>query len=234
MKFWSMYCLEVYCSAVWGRINRCREAQSQVAYASEIEDEDFSDAGYNHPSSHMIPQQSITNPNSWLHGWNFVTELYRILEHAMDDFYQRTSSRVGPVSLGDLFGNGIPHQSHALNRVMSMYSDLPPMFKEPQEISQNGKQQSSLDKNVGFQSANITATLHHVRMILTSPAEETVDQKYAIARDLLDGLTKIPACYLRAMSSPLLLQIAAIASIISSPMKRPYSESEYVNIRQVL
>jgi hypothetical protein len=71
-------------------------------------------------------------------------------------------------------------------------------------------------------------------MILTSPAEETVDQKYAIARDLLDGLTKIPACYLRAMSSPLLLQIAAIASIISSPMKRPYSESEYVTIRQVL
>jgi hypothetical protein len=108
------------------------------------------------------------------------------------------------------------------------------MFKEPQGISQNANQQSNPDKNFGFQSANITATLHHVRMILTSPAEETVYQKYAVACDLLDGLNKIPACYLRAMSSPLLLQIAAIASILSSPMKRPYCEPEYINIRQAL
>jgi hypothetical protein len=224
-----MYCLEVYYSAVWGKISRCREAQSRVSYPSEVEDDNFSDAGYNNYQNLLTaPQQPIKNPKSWLHGWNFVTELYRILEHAMDDFHQRSSNSSGPAALVDLAGSGQPQQNHVLKMVMSKYSNLDPIFKEPKGSSQFGKQQSSLDRNFCFQAANITTTLHHVRMIITSSAEERVGQKCAIVRDLLDGLKKIPDCYLRAMSSPLLLQIAAIASILTSPISRPLILSLYM------
>src|SRR6266487_3088686 len=98
-----MYTLEVYSSIVWGSIIRCRESQSYVCFPSEVDDEFFSDSGYHPPGALMSTfQTQVTNPISWLHGWNFTTELYRILEHAMDDFHRRRPSNIGPFSPSDI------------------------------------------------------------------------------------------------------------------------------------
>jgi hypothetical protein len=77
-QFWSMYQLEVYSSITWGSVIRCREAPSQVSYPSEINDEFFSDAGYqglNTPMQGYNPPQAVRNSSCWLHGWNFTTEV---------------------------------------------------------------------------------------------------------------------------------------------------------------
>jgi hypothetical protein len=204
-----------------------------VSFPSELDDDFFSDAGYNPPTSHApgLPSQAIINPLSWLHGWNFTTQLYRILEHAINDYHRRRPT-IGPFSPSDLFGREMPHQSTVLNKVMSMHNELPPRFKETKMIPQNGK--GGLEDKFSFQAANITATLQLVRMILFTSEDATVDQKCAIARDLLDGFSKVPVFYLRAISSPLLHHLAGIGSILGSVIEGPISESSYLQVRQVL
>jgi hypothetical protein len=224
--------LEVYSSIVWGSITRCREAQCHVSYPSEVDDENFSDTGYNPQNSFMTPQQTITNPNCWLHGWNFTTELYRILEHAMDELHLRRLSNIGSVSLSDLFRKRVPHKSVVLDKVTSMYEELPAQFKGIKSMPQNGK--GGPDDKIGFQVTNITATFHLLRMILFTSEEATIDQKCAITRDLLDSFAKIPIVFLRASSSPLFHQSAAIGSILGSEMEEPLSESSHLQVREVL
>jgi hypothetical protein len=204
-----------------------------VSFPSEVDDDFFSDAGYNPPNSLTsgLPSQGIANPLSWLHGWNFTTQLYRILEHAIDDYHRRRPT-IGPFSPSDLFGREMPHQSAVLNKVMSMHNELPPRFKETKMIPQNGKR--GLEDKFSFQAANITATLQLVRMILFTSEDATVDQKCAIARDLLDGFSKVPVFYLRAISSPLLHHLAGIGSILGSVIEGPISESSFLQVRQVL
>jgi hypothetical protein len=226
-----MYSLEVYSSIVWGGVIRCREAQSHVFYPSEVDDEFFSDAGYNLPNNLMptFPQQAITNPISWLHGWNFTTNLYRILEHAMNDFHRRRPSNGGPP---DLFGRRRTHQNVDLDKIMSVHEELPEHFKDIRLNPQNGK--GGPEDKYSFQAANITATLQLVRMIFFTSEDATVDQKCAVARDLLESFAKVPIFFLRAISSPLLHHLAGIGSILGSVMEGPLSESSYLQVRDVL
>ncbi|KUJ10337.1 uncharacterized protein LY89DRAFT_689616 [Mollisia scopiformis] len=229
--FWSMYTLEVYSSIVWGNIIRCREAQSHVQYPSEIDDEFFTDAGY-HPPNSLVPSPQVAgNTICWLHGLNFCTELYRILEHAMDDFHRRRPVR-NQFSPPALFNRETPQQSDVLNKVMSMYEELPPRFKETRLNLSHG--QGGLEDKFSFQAANITATLQLVRMVLFTSKDATVDEKCAIARDLVESFNKIPIEFLRAISSPLLHHVAGIGAILGSAIEGPISEPSYHQIRVVL
>jgi hypothetical protein len=132
-----MYKLEVYSSIVWGGIIRCRESQFHVFYPGEVDDDRFSERGFENllpeaPTNRRLSGTSttVTNDASWLHGWNFTTELYRILEHAMDDFHRRRPQNIGPFSPSDLFVRHTPSQSVVLDKVMSMHAELPDRFKE--------------------------------------------------------------------------------------------------------
>ena len=156
-----MYTLEVYSSIVWGGIIRCREAQSRVFYPSEVDDDRFSERGF----ENLLPESSenrrggvssttVTNNSSWLHGWNFTTELYRILEHAMDDFHRRRPQNIGPFSPSDLFVREAPSQSAVLAKVMSMHAELPDRFKETRTVVSD-----MIEDRFSFQAANIAATL---------------------------------------------------------------------------
>lgn len=157
-----MYTLEVYCSIVWAGVIRCRESQSRVAYPNEIDDEFFSDKGFmpRHTGHTAISRDThelvdtIIDPTCWLHGWNFTTELYRILEHAMDDFKRKRPISLSPFSPSDLFIRDAPSQSMILERVMSMHTELPIMFKEARSMV------NEMSEDIfGYQAANITATL---------------------------------------------------------------------------
>lgn len=115
---------------------------------------------------------------------------------------------------------------------MEMHEQLPARFKETKLMPQNGK--GGLEAKFSFQAANITATLQLVRMVLFSADEATVEQKCDIARDLLDSFAKIPAFFLRAISSPLLHHFAGIGTILGSVIEGPLSEPSYLQVREVL
>jgi hypothetical protein len=156
-----MYTLEVYSSIVWGGITRCRESQSRVFYQGEVDDDRFSERGFENllpeaPTNRRLSGTSttVTNDASWLHGWNFTTELYRILEHAMDDFHRRRPQNIGPFSPSDLFVQHTPSQSVVLDKVMSMHAELPDRFKETRTVVSD-----MIGDRFSFQAANIAATL---------------------------------------------------------------------------
>ncbi|KAH7346556.1 hypothetical protein BKA65DRAFT_279312 [Rhexocercosporidium sp. MPI-PUGE-AT-0058] len=231
--FWSLYTLEVYYSIVWGGVIRCRESQSRVAFPSEVDDEFLLEGNVlSRPGEPNLSRISdpVRNPSCWLHGWNFTTEMYRILEHAMDDFHRRREQTVGPFSPSDLFPRDAPPQSVVLGKVMLMHAELPSRFKE----SRNAVGEMSEDI-FGFQAANITATIQLVRMVLFTAEESTVSQKCTIANELLDGFSKVPVSFLRAISSPLLYHLAGIGSILGSVMvESPLSEADYRQVRSSL
>ena len=99
-----MYNFEVYSAAIWGSVVSAREAQSNVHYPTEVDDEFLSRAEEDVGHSQLQTQSEIataytldnwggmSGPVSWLQGWNFVTDLYRVLEHAIDGFRSRNPS----------------------------------------------------------------------------------------------------------------------------------------------
>lgn len=158
-----MYTLDVYSTIVWGGIIHWREAQARVSYPSEIEDEWFSDTGIHIPTTIGV-QASKDLPSlvsrlngsssSWLRGWNFTTDLYRILEHVMDQYHRLKGRSASLPTVTELFTSDTPSQAKILEHVMALYNQLPQRFKETPEIEGDASEDRS-----NFQAANITATL---------------------------------------------------------------------------
>jgi len=222
-----MYNLEVYSSIIWGSVVRCQEAQSKVSYPSEVEDELFTDSGYHLPSSihSTFPTHTITNSESWLHGWNFTTDLYRILEHIVDDSRRSRDLKTGRFTPSDIFGRDVIDQKTILGKAMLMHEQLPARFKDAK---------MGQEEKFSFQAANIALTLQLVRMLLFASKETSVVEKCIVARDLLEGFSDIPVIFLRALSAPLLHHLAGIGSILGSVTERSFSEASYIKVREVL
>lgn len=177
---------------------RYREAHSLVRYPTEVDDEFVTAHDYGmppvSPESNMRRQSDV----SWLRGWNFTTDLYRILEHVVDGTRRRFSSANGTQEVWPLFNPTSMSEPAVMERVLSMYSALPSQFREtPPTTGDIGKDL------FGFQSANIQATLQLLRMVLLSAEEIGVDRKCDVAGELLSVFSQVPVDYLKAISSPL-------------------------------
>lgn len=151
----------MYCSIVWSGIIRCRESQSHVLYPVEVADELFSDAGFvvqaspTDPSSlvlRAVPNSPV-DPSCWLHGWNFTTELYRVLEHAMNEVHRRRP-RPSQSLISTYLASEQPSNTVVLDQVLSMYRNLPTAFLEARPMVNV----MAIDI-FSYQSANITATI---------------------------------------------------------------------------
>jgi hypothetical protein len=207
-------------------------------YPTEADDETFSDKGFESltmtspvdlqgtPNSLI----SVAGPVVWLRGWNFTTDLYRILEHAMDHFRRkRPRHRRRPSLIENIFGDTPTSQAAVLQNVMTMYGNLPQQFKETSPVS--------LDLSKGrysFQAANIAATVQLVQIVLFTAENATIKQKCQIAGDFIQRLATVPVAYLRAISSPLLHHLAGIGSVLGSVFEDPLSEADYMRVRALL
>ncbi|KAH0072777.1 hypothetical protein KCU60_g17014, partial [Aureobasidium melanogenum] len=220
--FWSMYTLDIFSSIIWGGFAKSREACFNVCYPAECDDEYFSD-------SNPVTTANYTAP-SWVKGWNFVTDLYRILEHAVDRLGNLRNPVQRTPSVMSYIDQGSPRQSSVLTNIMTLYEQLPPIFKTTQPLT------GRLEKDLfGFQAANIAASLQLVRMVLfTTTENSTVDQKCQIASEVINGFASVPVAYLRAISSPLFHHLAGIGSIMGSAFENGLTESSYRRVRSVL
>lgn len=234
--YWSMYTLEVFSSAVFGSVVSFKEAQSNVSYPMECED-DFPEDQSEHTSTWLrtasIDDQraSISEQGhiSWLRGWNFTTDMYRILEYAIDRSRPRQNSASGDHVFEAILDDRGPQQSSLMSSVEFKYASLSDCFKQPKPVDAN--------KNMspyGFQSANITATIQLVRMTLFNADDGLVDEKCKVVTELLESFSQIPIEYLRAISTPLLHHLAGIGTILGPVFKRPLSSSTYRQVRSVL
>ena len=109
-----------------------RESQITVLYPTEVNDDtEITSSGF-------ISRPSPTRQVSWLRGWNFVVDLYRLLEHATD---RLRASRIGGTALDEVTGlytrKGGPDHSEVLSVVARLYSNLPIEFKRVNAMTGN-------------------------------------------------------------------------------------------------
>lgn len=143
--YWHMYRLEVHTSLVLGHAVRCPELQSAIAYP-------------------MLPDHDFTisaTDSEWLSGWNFVTDIYRGIEHLISYFKsRRTSVSQENRSLSTAFLLDYDPQEKILGPLAVALSRLPMRFRRAHGISPDVRQ-----NRCGFQTANIICT-YQVRVIL--------------------------------------------------------------------
>ena len=248
--FWSIYTLDIYSAVVWGSIIRSREQQSNVAYPMEVDDEFITDAGISlqnvsldnaiSPSSLLYRQQadSSSQPACWLSGWNFITDLYRVLEHALVRFHGHRRSRSTPNNqrdssfLHNIFGDkSTASQSSVQEKVLQLYINLPPCFKETPEMMYDIRRD-----RFGFQAANITGSLQLVRMVLFAAGGASIGERCRVASEVVSAFMSIPAPYLLAISTPQLHHLGGIGGILGSVFEEPepLAEADYRDLRDIM
>lgn len=220
--FWCVYTLDIYMSAVFGTISRSQETHSVVQYPSEVNDEDITSDSVNASSDDL----------HWLRGWNFTTDLYRILEHTLKRLRRNkqnlTEDRTSIVRL--LIVDNIP-DVQVMESMLDLYYALPPRFKEFQSPVTGDRSQDL----IRFQAANVQATLQLVRIVLfESSTWQDVDRKCEVAEQVLTTFTNIPAHYLRAISTPLVYHLGGIGKILASVVQDVLTEDKYQRVRGLL
>jgi len=160
-----MYVFEVYAAAIWGSVVGPREAQVAVQYPAEVDDEFLSNTSED--SSQQLRSASMTEhpytgghwrqtppPINWLQGWNFATDLYRVLEHALDGFRKRSPDTDHTRFVADVWKMQLPRSSAVLDAIMHKYEALPVRFRQTLPISLNQREDL-----FSFQAANIAAAI---------------------------------------------------------------------------
>ena len=138
-----MYTFEIYVSIVWNSVTRVREQQVNVAYTTEIDDEFFSDRGYSGTLRSLVDlrlspdsRQGQVASTSWLCGWNFTTDLYRVLEHVIANFRDRKRHQ-GSFPMELFVDRSAASVSSVRDAVMQLYANLPYCFKEVSQVTCN-------------------------------------------------------------------------------------------------
>lgn len=136
-----MYTLEVYASIVWNGVTRVREQQVNVAYPTELDDEFFSDRGYSQQTQSPVStgptpgsRQGEVGSTSWLCGWNFTTDLYRMLEHVISNFRDRRRHK-GSFPTNIFTDSSSSPAASVRDSVMQLYFNLPQCFKEVPQVT---------------------------------------------------------------------------------------------------
>ncbi|KAK4495993.1 hypothetical protein PRZ48_013261 [Zasmidium cellare] len=217
--FWSAYTLDVFTSVVWGGIISSREASSNVAYPTEIDDNSLES-----PSGQADPSNV-----SWLRGWNYLTDMYRILEYAASDLQRSRATVVKTPRIQALQSYQSPSQAAVLDRITAMYDDLPDIFKTAAPPTHDLRRDL-----YSFQAANIAATVQLVRMVYFSSDDSSLEQKCQVASEVLTGFASMPTAYLRAISSPLFHHLAEIGRIFGAAFGSRMSTTLYHSVRSVL
>ncbi|BGO89591.1 hypothetical protein NBRC10512_005097 [Rhodotorula toruloides] len=211
---WSMYTLDLFSALSFGGALRSREASLLVSFPSEADDEILVGGDNSDPQT--------TSTASWLTGWNFVTELYKTLEHALDSPGNR-----------DLhMDSGTVTASAFLDFLDTAYSSLPQAFKEIRPFSKDARQD-----RFGYQSANILVTLQTIKMVvvcrdLTDARQR--DHAVQIAEALLRDVGAVPLAYLQAISSPLIHHLVGIYKLLFPVTEHALTPDLFIRIRQLL
>lgn len=121
-------------AVTWGVTIRHRESETTVLYPAEvIDDEDI------HPDGIRTNHRDHSNHvSSHMRGWNFTTDLYRILEHAVAAYRtRRRGPEPDPRGAVSALYREKPARSSAevLAVVRELYANLPQEFRTVEPVS---------------------------------------------------------------------------------------------------
>lgn len=205
-QYWSMYTLDIFTSIVWDSCTHFQEGHALVQY----------------PSGKRLDGTQSTE-GTWIVGWNFTTDLYRRLEHVL----ARLRTRSSPFNV---FASAADDYSAIQSEVQSLYLSLPQRFREL--LPATGRLEEDI---LGFQAANIQATLALFRMaLLTLDSDVDLNKKCSVVSEVLNIFHQVPTTFQRAISTPLIYHMGGIGNILGSVLEAPLSESSYQRVRGLL
>lgn len=217
---------------MWNRSVHAYGANARVRYPTEVVEDEL-----------ITPLVTLPSPQpttSWLRGWNFTTDLYLTLEHALNRLRARQTRIDDRIDVAAVFGmpasSSSPSSSAVLASITAHYDDMPAHFKTFAPPTGN-----RVGDIFGFQAANIQATMLLLRMLFLgsdddprSPPDARVQLKCNVAAELLAVFQSIPTAYLCGISTPLIYHLAGIGMILGSVMESPLSEPGYQRVRAML
>lgn len=119
----------MYVAVTWGVTIRQRESETTVLYPAEVTDDDEIHAD----GIKMGEGNSAYGSNiSHMRGWNFTTDLYRVLEHAVAAYRaRRRGSEPDPCGAVSALYRDSPGRSSAevLAVIRGLHAGLPPQFR---------------------------------------------------------------------------------------------------------
>lgn len=190
--FWGVYQQEQYLSSNFNFASRQREVKAMVKYPVEVfDDDDITETGVQLWSEHV----------SFVKGFNFCTDLYRILERMEGTVrarQQATSTEPGG-KIEAFFSEIYPSKKLAadsLHLVSQLYDDLPHELKKPKVLTGDLRAD-----RYGFIASNVLLTTQTLRMLLVGTGTPNVHLRCAIASELLDQLSTIPIAFFHASST---------------------------------
>lgn len=171
---------------------------------------------------------------TWMHGWNFTTDLYLTLEYASNRLRARQIRIDDRIDVAAIFGTPASSSATVLASITAQFTALPAEFKL--FAPPTGNRAYDI---FGFQAANIQATLLLLRMIFLCTDQDgqsasDVQLKCNVAAELLAVFQGIPKAYLCGISTPLIYHLAGIGMILASVMERPLSEAGHLKILSIL
>ncbi|KAG9665113.1 hypothetical protein KCU95_g18677, partial [Aureobasidium melanogenum] len=220
--YWGSYTLEVFTAVVWNCFIRTQEVHLNVRYPNEYDDGTIASTKIEAPpGQHRV---------SWLVGWNFTIDLYRVLEHVVNKARAKRFNHDDRRSVDSLvFGDAFSEKS-VMATMLNMYYALPPQFKSTPPMTGDPTQDI-----YAFQAANIQATLQLLRMMLFSTEDgPSVDRKCDVANEVLTVFRTIPQRYLRAISTPMIYQLSSIGGVLGSVFEQPLQQQVYERVRSSL
>lgn len=183
--FWCVYRLEVHSACVLGHTVRMPEAQVSVLYPR------------------LTPAMD-PETYAWTAGWDYITDLFRLLEYAMfslracrnrNSVFAALCDRPSPATLLDSLARLKAGKLRVLTSLTEPESDL----------------QSNRCKYMAVQIA-CTETLVNIMVLLycQAPAREVM----AIAESFLEEVTKAPLIMFKVASSQIVHQLLGVGQII--------------------
>ncbi|EWG55976.1 hypothetical protein FVEG_17722 [Fusarium verticillioides 7600] len=164
-----------------GHVIRCPEQQTMVAYHSD-------GSGDSQPTE-----------GNWLIGWNFVTDLYRLLEHVINHYRVKRAGR----TVADAYSSRLPPREPSdlnMETILAALQDglqsLPGDMLTALPPSTNAK-----ENLCGFQVANIVCTSQLLKTLCFACDLMTFSSACAAAQQMIDSISKVPSAYLRAIGS---------------------------------
>lgn len=190
--FWGVYQQEQYLSSNFGFASRQREVKAMVKYPAEVfDDDDITGNGC----------QFLPEPVSFLKGFNFCTDLYRIVERIEGTV--RTEQQATVIEPGgrieSFLAESYPSRklaSDSLHLVSQLYEDLPEELKRPRALTGDLRAD-----RYGFVACNVLLTTQTLRMLLIGTGKPNVHRRCAVASELLDELSTIPIAFFHASST---------------------------------
>ncbi|KAJ0120018.1 hypothetical protein J7T55_000871 [Diaporthe amygdali] len=221
--FWGAYQQEQYLASSFGLASRQREVKAMVKYPAEVsDDDDITETGV----------QLWADQVSFLTGWNFCSDLYRILERLQGTERARQQAMLGEPGykteafLSELYSSK-KLAAKSLHFVSESYENLPLALKKVKAMTGDVRKD-----RYGFIACNVLLTTQTLKMLLVGTEGPSVHMRCAIASELLDELSSIPMSLFHASST--LRHLAQIGHILGGGIQDTLPIWTFLQIRNIL